>query len=78
MLAVDPLGFVTLASMHAHSKKTAVGEGNMGKLKDKIGVKIIRGYRNGAACTVFVSVARWPGHLMLRTRTPKVSVYDIK
>lgn len=42
MLAVDPLGFVTLASMHAHSKKTAVGEGNMGKLKDKIGVKIIR------------------------------------
>lgn len=78
MLAVDPLGFVTLASMHAHSRKTTVGEGKMGELKDKIGGKIIRGYRIGAACTVFVSVARWPGHLILSTRTPKVSVYDIK
>lgn len=40
MLAVDPLGFVTLASMHAHSRKTTVGEGKMGELKDKIGGKI--------------------------------------
>lgn len=48
-------------------RKTTVEEG-----------KIIRGYRIGAVCTVFVSVARWPSHLMLTTRTSKVSIYDIK
>lgn len=80
MLAMDPLGFVTLASRHAHHSpgRPTVGEGKMGERKDKIGGKIIRGYRIGAAGTVFASVARWPSHLILTTRTPMVSVYDIK
>lgn len=43
MLAMDLLGFVTLASKHAHHSagRPTVGEEKMEELKDKIGGKIL-------------------------------------